>query len=233
MLGRYVRPFGARNVLPTVVSAIATRGRSGTSCRRLVERTRRPDSSASVSASAARSSAAASGSSSSWSDSSGSSVGRSSSRCQPSRHCCMRSRRLRSAQGGHLRAWVEPHGIGTTLVSPVVVSVSRDSSGRTQTPLRIARSCSTSGAMSANRSGPVRPVRSGLAGVVVMPCASTVRQGEWSPNRASRPPAPRRPGRGEGRRVGSRWCRPRCRSPRPRTTRRRGRSGAPGRIRTG
>ncbi len=60
----------------------------------------------------------------------------------------MRSRRLRSAHGGHLRAWVDPHGIGTTLVSPVVVSVSRDSTGRTQTPLRMARSCSTSGAMS-------------------------------------------------------------------------------------
>jgi hypothetical protein len=51
MLGRYVRPFGAVNVLPTVRSVILTRGRSGTSCRLRVERTRRPDRSATMSGS--------------------------------------------------------------------------------------------------------------------------------------------------------------------------------------
>ena len=75
--GRYWVPLGAVNTTPTVRLAIGTCGRSGTSWRRLVDRTRRP-----------RSSPAASQSSSSLSSSSSEpiapvSCSGSSVRCQP------------------------------------------------------------------------------------------------------------------------------------------------------
>ena len=43
MDGRYVFPVGEVRVLPTVRADIGSRGRSGASWRRLVDRTRRPD----------------------------------------------------------------------------------------------------------------------------------------------------------------------------------------------
>ncbi|RJS47457.1 hypothetical protein D4739_15355 [Nocardioides cavernaquae] len=124
--GRKVAPVrGSTNFRPTLVWSAWTFGRSGNPSSRRVDRVRR-----SVGPSPSP------GSSSSGSPSgSGSSGGSgSSTRCHPSRHCCIRSRRALSAHDGQTLARVEPQGMGTEVTSPVARSLTFRSNGRRHTP---------------------------------------------------------------------------------------------------
>ena len=78
------------------------------------------------------------------------------SRCQPSRHCCIRSRRARSAHAGQRCSRVEPHAIGTRRSSPVSMSVTLEITGRAQTPATTAASATSSGASAPFMPRPVR-----------------------------------------------------------------------------
>ena len=68
----------------------------------------------------------------------------SSSRCQPCRHCCMRSSRARSAQGGHLLVDVAPQGTSTMADWPVSGSTWRSGTGWMHTPCDTATNSMTS-----------------------------------------------------------------------------------------
>ena len=86
-------------------------------------------------------------SSSSWSSSSSVTCSSSGSwsRCQPSRHCCIRNTLALCAQGGQTASRVEPHGIATVSLVPVCRSSTRRSKGRTQIRCEIASSRAISG----------------------------------------------------------------------------------------
>ena len=130
-----------------VRSSIGTRGRSGASWRRRVDRTRREPSLVVVGLAVlvvglvVGSAGCHSGSV---------------SRCQPSRHCCIRSRRARSAHGGQRSSRVEPHEIGTSRTSPVSRSVTREITGRAHTPATTAASRTSSGLGAGSCRGPLR-----------------------------------------------------------------------------
>ena len=123
-------------VRPTVRFSTGTRGRSDTSWRWRVDRTRRCPSSSPWSSSSGPWS---------WSSSSVSSRSRSpgssgsSSRCQPSAHWVIRSQRAFFAHDGQRDSRVDPHGIATVVVAPVARSVTRRSTGRTHTDSLTAR----------------------------------------------------------------------------------------------
>ena len=72
------------------------------------------------------------------------SVTGSASRCQPSRHWAIRSRRAFSAHGLQWSSRVDPQGTGTMSMRPVVVSMRRIASGRMQTPCCSASAWATS-----------------------------------------------------------------------------------------
>ena len=64
-------------------------------------------------------------------------------RCQPSRHCAIRSSLARFAHDSHLLATVDPHGMSMICESPVSVSIRRIGTGRVHTPYSVANDRST------------------------------------------------------------------------------------------
>ena len=103
-------------------------GRSGASCRRRVDRTRRAPARRRRPGRRRRSGRPGRAV-----------VGRAGrvrwSRCQPSAHCCIRSTRAFRAQGGQTASRVEPQAIGTRASVPVSRSWTRRIIGRMHTPV--------------------------------------------------------------------------------------------------
>jgi hypothetical protein len=180
-----------------VTGATFVRGRSGTSCRRLVDRDfrglsrvtepRTPDwlsccstwsfadsmgMTSSPLASAlwcarSRSARVVASSVCRSLGSSGSRIG-SWSACQPCRHWALRRLRWRSAHGGHLSSVVAPHGTSTISLEPVSGSIRRNGTGRMHTPCLIA-TCSTTCVATGIRERAAREPSGGITEAVGAP----------------------------------------------------------------